>query len=69
MNLARFEWMRRRPAGPPTVLVAGRELPVAIRASFGTGLWMHPHDTLEVMLHRADEAMYLDKRRRALTLL
>ena len=44
-------------------------LPVPIRASYGTGLWMHPHDTLEVMLHRADEAMYLDKRRRALTLL
>jgi diguanylate cyclase (GGDEF)-like protein len=45
------------------------DLPVPIRASYGTGLWMHPHDTLEVMLHRADEAMYLDKRRRALTLL
>ncbi|MFZ4720860.1 MAG: GGDEF domain-containing protein [Ilumatobacteraceae bacterium] len=52
-----------------TAPLEGAELPVAIRASFGTGLWMHPHDTLEVMLHRADEAMYLDKRRRALTLL
>lgn len=45
------------------------DLPVPVRASFGTGLWMHMHDTLEVMLHRADEAMYLDKRRRALALL
>lgn len=48
---------------------AADQLPVPIRASYGCGLWMHPHDTLEVMLHRADEAMYLDKRRRALTLL
>jgi diguanylate cyclase (GGDEF)-like protein len=45
------------------------DLPVPVRASFGTGLWMHMHDTLEVMLHRADEAMYLDKRRRSLALL
>ena len=40
----------------------------ALRASCGVGAWMHAHDTVEALLHRADEAMYVDKRRAAIEL-